>query len=137
MADKETLAINGKPCNKKSGWVSRAFMMLKAEANPTSKTSVVVEYYLTIKHLVRKVIPKTSLIYRLLNFKGKHQFNFGTFTLQLVVESTGQTIPAMICCGTTNTARICLKDGLANYREKLLVGMFQYEENTMVDKPLG
>ena len=77
------IAINGvNPVTRNQDGFPEPFMMLKAEANPTSRTSVVVEYYFDNQMTGQKSDSgRQALIYRLLNFKGNINSNFGTFTL--------------------------------------------------------
>lgn len=78
------LALNGVNAigtNLQNGY-TEPFMMLKAEANPSSKTSVVLEYYFDNQMTGQKLDSgRQALLYRLFNFKGNINTNFGVFTL--------------------------------------------------------
>ena len=58
------------------------FLMLQADANPTAKTSVTVQYYLDNQMTgQRNDSGRQALLYRLFNFKGNIYSNVGTFSL--------------------------------------------------------
>ena len=73
--------VNAVGGNMQSGF-TEPFMMLKAEASPTARTSVVVEYYFDNQLTGQKSDSgRQALLYRLFNFKGNINSNFGLFTL--------------------------------------------------------
>jgi hypothetical protein len=77
------IAFNGiNPISTNQDGFPEPFLMLKAEANPTSKTSVVVEYYFDNQLTGQRLDSgRQALLYRLFNFKGNIYSKFGTFTL--------------------------------------------------------
>ena len=73
--------VNAIGTNLQNGY-TEPFMMLKAEANPSSKTSLVLEYYFDNQMTGQKLDSgRQALLYRLFNFKGNINTNFGVFTL--------------------------------------------------------
>jgi hypothetical protein len=78
------LALNGVNAigtNLQNGY-TEPFMMLKAEATPSSRTSVILEYYFDNQMTGQKLDSgRQALLYRLFNFKGNINTNFGVFTL--------------------------------------------------------
>jgi hypothetical protein len=73
--------VNNVGSNLQNGY-PEPFLMLQADANPTARTSVTVQYYLDNQMTgQRSDSGRQALLYRLFNFKGNIYSNFGTFSL--------------------------------------------------------